>query len=317
MIEPTSQTVRLNDFDFVLHIWNNSSSSATASPSSKGLVIVFHGFLSHGRYPTVRYVAELLAQNNYTVVAPDLRGHGASPGLCGYLPSRDILLDDGVAIVQYCQTQLFLEAAQRCCFLIGSSMGGTIALSVAQRISASSSTTAPTNTTTRSTVVPLTGIVLLAPMLQLSVSAPARAVLRALANVVPTWAVIPSKSSDPTLQYRDAQKLQECIDDPYRASGSPNGRIRVASAYTCVELAQDWRSDTATASITTPFLVLVADQDVVVQSQGSIDLWEQAPAATDKTLKRYPALHGLLCEPSPLVDTIQQDLLEWILARSN
>ena len=302
MAEPTSQTVRLNDFDFVLHTWNKTTTTATSTPdnSSKGLVIVFHGFLSHGRYPTVRYVAELLAsQQNYTVVAPDLRGHGESPGLPGYLPSRDIVLDDGIAIVQYCQTQLFPEAAQRCCFLIGSSMGGTIALSVAQRIPR-----------------PITGAVLLAPMLQLSVGAPARTVLRALAQVVPTWSVIPSSSTDPALQYRDADKLQECIDDPYRASGSSNGRICVASASTCVELACGWRDDAMASPMTTPFLVMVADQDVVVQSQGSIDLWEQAPATTDKTLKRYPALHGLLCEPSPLVDTIQQDLVEWIVARS-
>jgi len=60
---------------------------------------------------------------------------------------------------------------------------------------------------------------------------------------------------------------------------------------------------------------MVGDEDVVVNNEGSFRLIEEAKS-DDKTLKRYPALHGLLCEPSPLVDTIESDLVEWVNARA-
>jgi hypothetical protein len=40
-------------------------------------------------------------------------------------------------------------------------------------------------------------------------------------------------------------------------------------------------------------------------------------ASSDKTMKRYPALHGLLCEPSPLVDTIESEIIEWMESRKS
>jgi len=35
----------------------------------------------------------------------------------------------------------------------------------------------------------------------------------------------------------------------------------------------------------------------------------------DKTLKSYPALHGLLCEPAPLLGIIEDDLIQWLVKR--
>jgi len=313
MTTPTSQTVRLNDFDFCLHSWKPAASSA-GDATGKGLVVIFHGFLAHGLYPTVRYAAQLLSSHNYTVVAPDLRGHGKSPGLPGYLPSRDVLLEDGAAIVRHCcRTSSSQDGVL--CFLVGSSMGGTIALSVAQKLASSSQHEQPTGDD-KQPAIKIAGVALLAPMLQLSVSAPARSLLWGLAHVLPTWQIIPSSSTDPAKQYRDERKRQECENDEHYTvqRGNGSGKIRIGSASTCVELANAIRDDFG--KVTTPFLLLVADEDVVVNNQGDFDLYEQAPATTDKTMKRYPALHGLLCEPSPLVDTIQRDLLDWIEARS-
>jgi len=312
MAAPTSETVRLNDVDFVLHTWKPCSSSCSSLPppttATKGLVVIFHGFLGHGRRPTVRYAAEWLASANYAVVAPDFRGHGQSPGLRGFLPGRDVLLEDGVAIVRYCQTQLFPDDNK--CFLVGNSMGGTIALSVAQKMM-SQQQDGDNEQGAKNPII--AGVALLAPMLQLSVSAPTRSFLSALAYMAPTLQIIPSSSTDPVAQYRDERKRKECENDPYSVHSSI-GTIRIGSASTCVELASLIRDEFG--SITVPFLVMIADEDVVVQNQGSLDLFEQAPSTTDKTIKRYPALHGLLCEPSPLVDTIQKDLLEWIEERS-
>lgn len=172
-------------------------------------------------------------------------------------------------------------------------MGGTIALAVSQKL-------------------PVAGVVLLAPMLKLSVSSIERTLLSGLATLTPTWQIIPSSSTSAEQQYRDPVKRKECEDDEYTKRNASSGRIRVGSACTCVELAHQMQS--TFDEIRVPFLVLMADEDVVVKNQGSLDLMERAPSE-DKTMKRYPALHGLLCEPKPLVDEIEKEMVEWMQAR--
>ena len=176
-------------------------------------------------------------------------------------------------------------------------MGGTIALSVAQKQKPGL----------------VTGVVLLAPMLQLSVSDIARTALTGLAMIAPTWQIIPSSSTSAEQQYRDPIKRKECEDDEFTKKNSSAGTIRVGSALTCVELAR--RIQENFSSVQVPFLVLMAEEDCVVKNQGSLDLMEKA-ASEDKTIKPYPALHGLLCEPKPLVDEIEKDMLDWMRARS-
>ena len=300
MTEPVSETIQLKDgSDMVVHIWKPTTS--TAELSIKGIVIIYHGFLAHGLYPTVRYAAELLARTNqYIVLAPDQRGHGTKPvGLQHYLPSREIVIDDSVTVVQYAQNT-FPQYSK--IFLMGSSMGGTIALNVAQKLRKESTLLKDGST--------ISGVILLAPMLQLSVGGPARTLLWMLSYIVPTWEIIPSSSTNSEKQYRDPIKRAECDN----ASMQSSKKIRIASASTCMELASIIQEEFY--DISTPYLLLVADEDVVVNNQGDFNLFEQSPSNTDKTMKRYPALHGLLCEPSPLVDTIENDILEWIRARS-
>jgi acylglycerol lipase len=296
-IIPKSIKIHLNDnTDMFVHLWTPTSKEV------KGIVILYHGFLAHGLYPTVRYAAELLASTNqYIVMAPDLRGHGTSPGLQHYLPNRQTIIDDGICVVQYAQTTFPNSKI----FLMGSSMGGTIALNVAQKLMNDSSLLLNGCT--------IAGVVLLAPMLQLSVSGPARTALWLLSYIVPTWQIIPSAASNAELQYRDPAKRKECEDDS-PSLGKNSNSIRIASAFTCVDLASAIQDEFC--NIVTPYLLLVADEDCVVNNEGDFKLYEQSPSTTDKTMKRYAALHGLLCEPSPLVDTIQNDILEWIRARS-
>ena len=180
----------------------------------------------------------------------------------------------------------------------------------------------------------------MAPMLQLKVSYLERFGLQCLARVAPTMKLIPSTATDLTQQYRDAHKRQECADDTAQvaqaqaallsASASEstthttctdsiistdaanNKKIRVGSALTCVDLT--WHIAAESDKITVPYLVLVADDDVVVQNTGA-EYFHTHNAATDRTLVHYPALHGLLCEPAPLFATIQTDILQWLAQR--
>lgn len=286
-------TININGEDCSLHTWNGNIDKP------KGVALIFHGFAAHGLYPTVKYAAELLASKNYIVIAPDLPGHGKSSGLSGYIPNAQALIDAAVGIANHTRKK-YSEKSDNF-FLVGSSMGGTISLAVAQKL-------ADAGPSQHS----VTGVILLAPMLMLSVATPARYLLSSLAILpgLSTMQLVPSKSSSSEAQYRDPQKRKECDDD----SLTIKGNLRVGSASSCVEMAAFVQA--RFSSIEIPFLLMVADEDIVVNNQGSFDFMEKSPSR-DKTMKRYPALHGLLCEPEPLVGQIQKDVVEWIDARAS
>ena len=277
---PEATTFTVRGMDLKIHVWKNEN--------PKAIALIYHGFLAHGRYPTVKYAAQLLHSKGYHVMAPDMPGHGESPGLPGYLPSADILIQDALKIADFVHTQF----PSKKLFLVGSSMGGTIALRVAMELKE------------------VSGVVLLAPMLAINVGTPARILLKGLSYILPELQVIPSTATSADEQYRDEAKRKECVEDELQASGKT---LRIASASTAVEMATEIQEHFA--EITVPLLCMVADQDIVVDSSGALNMFEQAQSK-DKTLKRYEALHGLLCEPKPLIDEIETDLIDWIEERS-
>ena len=247
----------------------------------------------------MRYAAEFFAEAGYAVVAIDFPGHGKSEGLRGYLNSADDLIEDGIAMAQHAQS-LYSNFENLPLVLCGSSMGGAIALSVAHRMSQLQD-----GVTKPASAVPL--VILLAPMLKLNVSSLERTALAFLAYVAPTVHLIPSSATDSSKQYRDEKKRQECESDPLLAP--PGTKLCVASALTCVDTTL--KIAEAFESIANPYLLLIADEDVVVKNEGS-EVFHEKSTSQDKTKKNYPALHGLLCEPSPLFDTIKSDILDWL-----
>jgi caffeoylshikimate esterase len=283
--DTSSATVLIREMDCHVHKWN-----VDGTKKPRALCVLYHGFLAHGNYPTVRYAAEFLAQADYSVIAVDMPGHGKSPGLRGYLERSDTVTADGITIATYATT-LVDETCKL--ILIGSSMGGAIALSVAQKMHDM-----------------VAGVVLLAPMLKLNVSTVEHSLLTGLAWMMPTYALIPSSATSAEKQYRDPKKRQECEEDALTVSGA---KLRTASALSCVDITLGLHEEFQ--DIKSPFLVMIAEEDVVVKNEGSEELYEKS-ASTDKTVKRYPALHGLLCEPAPLFDEIKKDMLEWIEQRT-
>lgn len=283
------QTLKTNGVDCILHTWN-----LTENPEA--VIVVYHGFLAHALYPTVRYLAELLAKNNYAVFALDMPGHGLSPGKRGYIASADVLISHGLDVAEYAWNRYNKNGtkAKQKMFLCGSSMGGTIASMTAQK---------------RNARFEVDGVVLLAPMLKLSSQQPmTRYLLKGLAYMFPTAAIIPSSSTSGEKQYRDPVKRKEAEEDKLSVCGN----LRLASASTCLELCFSIADEFQNISF--PLLALVADEDVVVNNEGVVELMEKAKSK-DKTEKHYKALHGLLCEPEPLINDIEADILEWISER--
>lgn len=273
--------VSIRGNDCFAHHWN-----VDPTKRPKALVVIFHGYLAHGNYPNA---AEFLSHDGFAVVAVDLPGHGRSEGMRGFLQDADTVISDGVHIVDYARN-LYRDEPTLKLLLVGSSMGGAMALAIAQRLNNDA----------------IAGVVLLAPMLKLNVSPIEHAALQFLAFLLPTTPLIPSSATDDAKQYRDESKRKECAEDTLTVSGS---KLRPASALACVDITLHINKNFS--AITSPFLLLIADDDVVIKNEGSEELFQKSPSL-DKTKKNYPALHGLLCEPSPLFDEIKQDILEWM-----
>lgn len=303
-----SNLVSIRGTDCFVHRWEAKNNNDESNNNPKALIVLYHGFLAHGGYPTVRYAAEFFAQAGYAVVAIDFPGHGKSGGMRGYLESADDLIEDGIAMCQYAQS-LYINENENDnenknknkipLVLCGSSMGGAIALSVARKLSQAS--------VDDDSVIPM--VIMMAPMLKLNVSSIEHTALQCLAFVTPTLKLIPSSSTDSSKQYRDEKKRKECEEDGLLDSPGTSNNIRVASALTCVDITLNISKDFNT--ISNPYLLLIADEDMVVKNEGSEE-FHTKNISQDKTKINYPALHGLLCEPSPLFDTIKTDILNWL-----
>lgn len=294
-MKPISEKIKLGTKEIGWHVWQKDASNANGP-----MVIVYHGFLAHGMYPTVRYAAELCAEclPGSTVVAADMPGHGVSDGSRGYLPggAEGLIQTFGVPVLEAAQERYGQKT--RNIFLLGSSMGGTIALQVALRQPKGA----------------IAGVCLLAPMLKLKVSALEEYALGFLSTLIPQWNLIPSSSTSAEKQYRDPSKRAECEDDSLTVKTS---KICADSALTCVQLARtamEGVEDSAFQKF--PVWIGIADEDVVVDKTGSLDLHQKVlTAGGNTTAQQYAALHGLLCEPSPLYDQITNDLLTWMKER--
>ena len=83
--------------------------------------------------------------------------------------------------------------------------------------------------------------------------------------------------------------------------------LRPQSALTCLEMTDHVQK--SFHETTVPFLCMIADEDVVVDNSISGLLMTESPSQDNA------ALHGLLCEPVPLLDIIENDLADWLLSR--
>lgn len=267
---------------------------APPTSPSRGLLVFFHGLGGHGRFPSVSVGAEALAANGFTVVCPDLPGHGESDGLRGFLYSAPTLEDDGVA---------FVHAAREAhptlpLFLIGSSMGAALALRVSLRF------------------INVSGLALLAPMLASEASAPARALLSVLSYTpLCRLALIPSSATNNEVQYADPTIASQIESDELAYRGG----LRIGSASSVVDLGA--RCELSLRFVRCPFLVMLAEREQVLGPAAAVAAEALATdAATpqpDRNLKRYDALHGLLCEIEPTRTRIIEDLVSFFRAHSD
>lgn len=89
----------------------------------KGVVVITHGYAEHcGRY---RELAHVIVRAGWAALSYDVRGHGQSPGVRGYIDRFEAYLDDLAAIQAAARTLVPADAPM---VLLGHSHGSLIVL---------------------------------------------------------------------------------------------------------------------------------------------------------------------------------------------
>ncbi|MGZ4214901.1 MAG: alpha/beta hydrolase [Solirubrobacteraceae bacterium] len=246
------------------------------------VVVIAHGAGEHsGRYT---HVAQRLVDEGYAVYAIEHRGHGRSQGPRALIDRIDNAVADLDGLVLLASD----PHPGAPVFLLGHSMGGTIALSYALAHQER-----------------LAGLVLSGPLAALeTVPAPMRMTARTLSVLAPRTPLI---AIDSSLVSRDPAVVSDYRSDPLVHHGK-------LPARTVVELAGAIEAfPGAVGAITVPTLIMYGTDDGLCPPQGSVMLSERI-GSPDKTLKAYQGLyHEILCEPER--DQVLDDLCSWLSAR--
>jgi alpha-beta hydrolase superfamily lysophospholipase len=247
-------------------------------PTPRATVVLAHGASEHsGRYA---WTAEQLAERGYETYALDHRGHGRSEGPRAYVDRMENVVADLDQLVDRARA-----AASGPVFLLGHSMGGTVALAY-----------------TMEHQDKLDGLVLSAPLAALEAASPVeRVAARVLSAVVPKLGLVPI---DSTLVSRDPEVVRDYDDDPLNHHGKLPARTISELAGTIATFPD------GVARFTLPLLVMHGTADTLVPPAAT-DMIEARAGSEDKTVIRYDGLyHELLNEPER--DRVLRDIADWL-----
>jgi alpha-beta hydrolase superfamily lysophospholipase len=250
----------------------------------RGLVIVAHGFGEHGG--CYERVAQMLrSAAALDVIAPDLRGHGLSPGRRGVVRHFDDLTADLQSVVDWTMRERLPGPR----FLLGHSQGGQVAARLVLKEAGSFAAMIVSNPALRIAVpIPRTklriGRFLLkhAPWVTLSGALPAEFMTR-----------------DPNIQ------------EEHRLDRLRHSRISAPLFFGMVEGGEMLLR--RAAEINLPTLLLVGGQDPVIDPAGAREFFERL-ASPDKTMHIYPKMrHEPLGELGR--EQVFDDIVRWLLPR--
>lgn len=248
-------------------------------------LLLVHGYGEHiGRY---EQIGRYLSSRGIQLHGYDQRGHGRSDGARVRTPSFDTYARDLTAFVSHLDLP-----ASRPRFLLGHSMGGTVACRYAE-------TMRP----------PLDGLLLSSPMLRLDLDLPALLVRAALllAEVVPG---LPTVRLDTDLLSHDDAFVESTEADPHYYTG----RIPIGTVAAFIRGCRAARRDAQL--ITLPTLLVHGTADAVTNPEGSRALAD-AIAHRDVELDLLDDLyHETFNEPAPDGPAVVERWAEWILAHT-
>ncbi len=258
----------------------------------RGTVVIAHGFGEYtGRYG---HLIRALNGRGYTVVAPDLRGHGRSEGTRFRIGRFDDFVDDLEQIIDVArETAARRGAGDRPPFLFGHSMGGLIATRYVL--------SAPDQGD-------LSGLVLSSPALRLTPDLPAPAywLMSALSRVLPRLPVRRGLSDQLS---HDPEVARRWAMDPVLNQGP----VPLQMAYQMGAAGRDARRQLD--RITLPTLLIYAGADTIVDPAGS-ELLARRSRSTDLTVRPMPDLmHETFNEPAG--PEIVAGVIDWLDERAD
>ena len=217
-----------------------------ASPAHSSIVFM-HGLGEHcGRYA---HLADYFCTRGFAVRTFDLRGHGKSSGKRGDIPHQDSLLDDAQQVMHDWQASCPTSVTRQ--LLLGHSMGGLFVAKFAL-----------------SKMCELHGLILSAPALAIYMNFVERSLLKVLSSVAPS------------LTLSNGLKIQYLSHDPkvvasYLADALVHDRISARLLNSMLTTMHD--VFTHASSLDLPTLLLVAGQDKLVDSTGSLRFAQASP----------------------------------------
>ncbi len=223
--------------------------------SARAVLVIVHGHGGHSGIFTK--MVEYLIERDYIVYSFDLRGNGRSPGQRGYINSWAEFRADLTAFLNLVTT----KEKELPLFIIGQSMGGTIALDYVLR--------EPNQ---------LQGLIVMSPALGLGVSPWKLYISKMLSRILPHFAL--DTGIDLSAASRDQEAIAAYAQDTLRHSQ--------ATARLATELLKtmDWIKAHA-MEIQIPILILHGGADRVTLPESSRIFFESLTLA-DKERREYP-----------------------------
>lgn len=247
----------------------------------KAVLIISHGLAEHsGRYSNV---VDYFVPKGYAIYSYDQRGHGKSEGVRSYISDFSEYVKDFDTFVE-----LVGNEQQGKKFLIGHSMGGTIAVAYAIK--------------NQKTV---SGLLASATVLEIGSSV--SPVLVAMAKVLS--ALVPKMGTtvlDATAISKDKAVVDAYVNDPlvYR------GKIRARMGAELIRITRELPA--RLGEIKLPILIMQGSEDRLSDPEGSRILYERV-GSEDKTLKIYEGYyHEIFNEPER--EQVFRDMEEWLVA---
>jgi alpha-beta hydrolase superfamily lysophospholipase len=256
--------------------------SVGAAP--RGNLVLLHGIGGHGG--GFAALAGSLASRGWQVWAPDLPGHGLSPGPRGWVRDWSVLPQALAAVLAHVRS----ATAGQPLLLLGHSLGGAVALDLV--LAGPPAAAAPA------------ALVLSNPALDAGGIAAWRVLAaRLLSRLWPRFSL--DTGIDMTLSCRDPQALEHYRTDPLRHSRC-SARLGAGFLATAATIRQ------RAPELTLPLLLLQSGDDRVT-GPGAAQRFFAAAGSADKTFRLYPhSRHELFDDLDR--DAVIADLLAWLEA---
>ena len=266
----------LKDLDLYYQAW-------LPDKDPKAVLLVVHGLAEHiGRY---KNLVNYFVPRGYAIYGLDLRGHGKSQGLKGYVEHFSGYLDDLKTFFDMVRR----ENAGKKIFMVGHSMGGLIATAYVIEHQDE-----------------LAGLVLSAASLKVgsSISPATIAMAKVLSVIAPKMGVAVLDAS--TIS-RDKAVVNAYVNDPLVYRGKTTARLGAELINTIQKLPDQ------IAKVTLPILIMYGSADQLSNPEGSNMLYEKV-SSKDKSLKVYDGLyHEIFNEPEH--EKVMADMEAWLSAR--